>query len=203
MEIAQKLIAENLAPLGGTATIAFVAANSREGATTAAITTAYTLSTALAPRVLLIDGNLEKPCLHRVFDLPAGPGLAELLANPALSFESVVRKNGQPFDIITSGTQVAGGLHSMKSPSFGTLLDAMKSRYDYVLFDMSSLSVSPAVSAVMPYFDGVILVVACESTRWEVAQDLKAKLQGAKANILGVVMNKRRFYIPKRLYRFV
>jgi Mrp family chromosome partitioning ATPase len=49
--------------------------------------------------------------------------------------------------------------------------------------------------------DGVVLVVEAEKTRWQVVENLKEKIQNVGGNIIGVVFNKRRFYIPEALYK--
>jgi Mrp family chromosome partitioning ATPase len=49
--------------------------------------------------------------------------------------------------------------------------------------------------------DGVIFVVEAEKTRWPVALAAKEKIVSHGGNILGMVFNKRRFYIPEFVYR--
>jgi Mrp family chromosome partitioning ATPase len=49
--------------------------------------------------------------------------------------------------------------------------------------------------------DGVVLVVEAEKTRWEVANKVREALVQADANVLGVILNKRRFHIPEWLYK--
>jgi protein-tyrosine kinase len=46
----------------------------------------------------------------------------------------------------------------------------------------------------------VVLVVEAEKTKWPVIQDVKEKLISHGGNILGIVFNKRRYYIPRWLY---
>jgi Mrp family chromosome partitioning ATPase len=48
--------------------------------------------------------------------------------------------------------------------------------------------------------DGVVLVVHAEKTRWEVAQRVKEHLEMANTNILGVLLNKKKYVIPKFIY---
>jgi Mrp family chromosome partitioning ATPase len=49
--------------------------------------------------------------------------------------------------------------------------------------------------------DAVILVIEAEKTRWEVARKAKEELEKAGATILGAVLNKRKYYIPRSIYR--
>ena len=49
--------------------------------------------------------------------------------------------------------------------------------------------------------DGVVLVVEAEKTRWPVALNVKEKTEQGGGRVLGVVFNKRKYYIPEWLYR--
>jgi len=51
--------------------------------------------------------------------------------------------------------------------------------------------------------DGVILVVEAERTKAEVVRKIRKELESAGVNILGVVLNKKRNYIPEYLERFI
>jgi Mrp family chromosome partitioning ATPase len=48
--------------------------------------------------------------------------------------------------------------------------------------------------------DGVVLVVEAEKTRWPVAETVRDKIKNSGGNILGIVLNKRRYYIPDWIY---
>ena len=48
--------------------------------------------------------------------------------------------------------------------------------------------------------DGVILVVEAECTRWQIVQQTKENIEIRGGKVLGVILNKRRFYIPKFVY---
>ncbi len=81
--------------------------------------------------------------------------------------------------------------------------EALKTRFDHVLVDTP-----PAITAMdgivlSRCVDGVVLVVEADKTRWPVAEKIKTKIQKSGGNILGVVFNKRRFYIPEWLYRML
>lgn len=75
-------------------------------------------------------------------------------------------------------------------------------KVDLIVIDSESAATSShqwlAVSAIV---DGVVLVVEAENTRWQVIDNLKHNIMKNKGNILGIVFNKRRFYIPDFIYR--
>jgi protein-tyrosine kinase len=47
------------------------------------------------------------------------------------------------------------------------------------------------------------LVVEAENTRWKVSENTKKRLIASKSKILGIIFNKRRYYIPKFFYRLL
>lgn len=79
--------------------------------------------------------------------------------------------------------------------------DSLRQKYDLVLIDASSASSSPDGIEISRRVDGVVLVVEAEKTRWQVVENLKEKIENSGGNILGMVFNKRRFYIPESIYR--
>jgi len=48
--------------------------------------------------------------------------------------------------------------------------------------------------------DGVLLVVACERTKWQVLETAQQRLVGSGGKVLGVILNRRKHYIPRFLY---
>jgi Mrp family chromosome partitioning ATPase len=79
--------------------------------------------------------------------------------------------------------------------------DKFVKNFDYVLIDAPSVaevSWGPSIGAMA---DGVILVVEAERTRWPVALNAKQEFEASGGRVLGVFLNKRRFYVPPRIYR--
>lgn len=203
MENIQNLAFESLNQINNCRSLSFVASHQGDGASTAAIATAKSLSENLVGNVLLVDGNMDMPSLSSDLELPLSPGFSDLLNDPAMPMDELIRKSDEGFDVITSGEKIDKGLFKMSSDSFEEILKNMKEAYDYVLFDLSPVNEFPMINNVMKQFDGVILVIACESTRWDVVQNMKEKLESSNANIVGFILNKRKYYIPKWLYSFV
>jgi protein-tyrosine kinase len=87
------------------------------------------------------------------------------------------------------------------SQSTDVLWDQLRERFEYVLIDSPPISASSDGLAIVRKVDGVIFVVEAEKTRWPVALAAKEKIVSHGGNILGMVFNKRRFYIPEFVYR--
>lgn len=87
------------------------------------------------------------------------------------------------------------------SPNILDFWESLRSKYDLVLIDSSSAAQSPDGIEIARRVDGVILVVEAEKTRWQIVENLKDKIEDSGGTILGLVFNKRRFYIPDNIYR--
>ena len=87
------------------------------------------------------------------------------------------------------------------SPKIIDFWESLRQKYDLVFIDSSSASSSPDGIEIARRVDGVVLVVEAEKTRWQVVENLKEKIENSGGNILGMVFNKRRFYIPESIYR--
>ncbi len=75
--------------------------------------------------------------------------------------------------------------------------------FDYIFIDVSSRLIDTDYLLISTEIDGVILVVEAEKTRWHVVERLNKKIVDQGGKVLGVLFNKRKFYIPKFLYNFL
>jgi len=93
--------------------------------------------------------------------------------------------------------------HESDLDRFGDLVTVLKNKYKYILVD--SPPVIPFIDAtrICEVTDGVIMIVESEGTRSEVVDHALDRLKSAGAEILGIILNKREFHIPKGVYRFL
>lgn len=87
------------------------------------------------------------------------------------------------------------------SPDIVDFWNSLRERYDLILIDSPPAATSPDGIEISRKVDGVVLVVEAEKTRWHVIDSLKEKIANGGGNILGIVFNKRKFYIPDAIYR--
>lgn len=80
-------------------------------------------------------------------------------------------------------------------------LEELKQKFDLVLIDSSPADNSHDWVSLSQGIDGVIMVLEAEKTRWPVAENLRDKIVENGGKILGVVFNKRRYYIPDFIYK--
>jgi Mrp family chromosome partitioning ATPase len=107
----------------------------------------------------------------------------------------------QNLQVITSGNNHSESIPALAFSVLDSIIEKMKSKADWILFDGPPIHASNDAIALAPNVDGVIIVIKAEKTRWEAAQNARQRIESGKGNIIGVVLNERRFYIPEWLYQ--
>ncbi|MBF0135163.1 MAG: CpsD/CapB family tyrosine-protein kinase [Magnetococcus sp. DMHC-1] len=174
----------------------------KEGKTTTAVALAYGLVTQANTRVVLVDGNDKSPALARVFQIPETPGLVGVLTGTA-SLETAVCETHVPgLKVLPFGdVNHRGDLFSQTG--FKELITRLRDTCDYVILDSSSLMTSSGATLATADFQGVILVIRCESTKRVVVHESLDLLRRIHGNVLGVVLNRRVFHIPRFVFRWL
>ena len=152
-------------------------------------------------RVLVVDTNLRRPSIHRIFNVELKNGFSEFILQES-SLESVMKGTSfRNLQIVTSGDIHSDPFAVISLKSLDSCIARLKLKADWVLFDSPSIDSYNDALALAPRLDGVVLVIQAETTRWEVAMSARQRMEASNARILGVVLNKRRFYIPEWLYK--
>ena len=172
----------------------------KEGKTTAALSIAYALSEETDFNVLLIDGNFRSPSLHGYFGIEKSPGFSDIFLtngeNPPKY--TVVKKDG--ISVLPNGQGIPNPIKILSDKMFGEKLMSLSAHFDYVIVDGTSVFGYSDILVSAKFFDGIVMVIECNRTRWEVLQEAKDKITRVGGKILGTVLNKRKYYIPKALY---
>ena len=174
-------------------TILVTAARHGEGATTVAVGLAAALAKERETRVLLIEGNVRMPSLSRLLPNSANGGLSEFLSGKATAEEIIARVEALNLSIIVAGNATRGPLQLEQT---ATLLARLRPQFDFIVIDAPPVNRYADTSIMAPKVDGVILVVEADRTPVTEAEMAKRQLDKIDARILGVVLNRRRSYIP-------
>lgn len=171
-----------------------------EGKTTTAILLAHGLAVHAKARVILVDGNFRSGRLHEIFGFPSRPGLLDLVSSSD-GVEATLRSTWvRSFRVLTIGSRPADSAETVEAATVQRLLAQLAARADYVIVDADSVLTSSGWWLLGKLFDGVVLVAECEKTKWEVLEASREKIAHAGGTVLGVVLNKRKYYVPKSLY---
>ena len=161
-----------------------------EGKSLTAINLAIAISQKVGQTVLLVDGDMRIPSIHRYLDLPSGPGLVDFLTSGYPIADSLVHPEGLAnLVVLPAGNPSSESAELLSSPRMLDLVRELKHFYPdrYVLFDLPPLIYADSL-AFAPIVDGIILVVESGKTpREEIihARDLLKEFP-----VLGFVLNK-------------
>jgi capsular exopolysaccharide synthesis family protein len=181
--------------------ISIISCHKGEGVSTISAYFAAALAERSEGRVMLVDANLQDPLAHRIFGLNLSPGLADILIRGQSQSSIIHPSTVNNLDLLCAGkseTEVNPRL--FESKAFTDLLNFWKSEYSFVIFDTPAVWEENHAVSLGSVVDGVIMVIEAEGVRWEVAQRAKNRLTDTGSNIIGGILNKRRFYVPKWLY---
>jgi capsular exopolysaccharide synthesis family protein len=169
--------------------IVITSPNPGEGKTTTVINTAIALSQTGA-KVLIIDGDMRHPRVHKIFNEENGAGLSNFLSGNA-PLDSVIKKTEVPnLYYIPSGPIPPNPSELIGSNLFKEMIKVLGNRFDHIILD-SPPALGFADSIILSTtVDGVILVVLGGKTPRETLQRTKEILQQVNAKILGVIINR-------------
>jgi len=168
-------------------TLLVTSANPSEGKTTVACCIAVAMAQA-GQRVALVDCDLRRPRVHRVFGKGSVTGVTTALINEDLS-DAIIETEVPNLSVIAAGPIPPNPAELFHSDRFRALLERIKGRFDRVIID--SPPVVPVTDAVVlsTLTDGVILVVRAFKTHKDVARHAVRALADVSAPIAGTVLN--------------
>lgn len=172
-----------------------------EGKTIASLCIAYALAMGGGYRVLLVDANIENPSIHKHFNINNNVGFVDFLAADSTRSDGIIATAYRNLYIMPYGGVYSENINPYRSKSIQKRIASLKKVFDYVIFDGCSMLGSSETSHILDLIGGVIMVVECEKTKWEVVQIAQRKIGKSGGEILGAVLNKRRYYIPQILYK--
>ncbi len=169
--------------------IVFTSSLPSEGKTT--IVTNLAITFALQEkRVLLIDGDLRKPKIHRIFKIENDKGLTSFLSNKddyKLYLKQTSLKN---LDIMPCGIIPPNPSELLSSNFMREFIKQMSLQYDAILIDTPPIGTVTDAALLSTIVDGTVLIASSGTVEIDAIVRAKELLEQVNANIIGVVMNK-------------
>lgn len=184
-------------------TLAIVGCQRGEGVSTVAANISAMLAQGRGGRVLLIDTNIRRPSAHQIFKTRLQPGLADIPTAGHDYRDIIVSQRFKNLHILAAGMPNGNPLGILQPTQFTQFINSMKTNYRHVIIDMPAIKEARFSARLSSLCDGVVLVIEAERLRWQVLLEAKEQLLKWNANLVGVVLNKRRFPIPGWLYRML
>jgi capsular exopolysaccharide synthesis family protein len=175
---------------GKSQSIVFTSSVPSEGKTFCCSNLAVTLAQT-GKRVVVIDADMRRPRVHKVFQCDNLAGMSNLLAGQEdVALADVVRKTEVPnLDLITSGPIPPNPSELLSSQRAVDLVKELLKSYDYVMIDSPPVVGITDAAILSALTEGVVLVVRSFATDREILRHAKERLDTAGVKVLGVILN--------------
>ena len=158
-----------------------------EGKSTVASNLAISFSKLPNKKILLIDGDLRNPSIHRVFSIGNSDGMMSILKGEK-DLKSTINTFNDNLDILTTGVIPPNPDEILVTDKMKKFIQQIK--YDYIFIDSPPIGIVSDASLLSQLSDGVIFVVSSGEVETDFAKLAKDKLMNVEAKILGAVLNK-------------
>jgi non-specific protein-tyrosine kinase len=139
--------------------------------------------------VILVDGDLHKPALHKVFGLGNSEGLSDLIRQDSdLSVAPLQDTGIGGVRVLTSGALPQNPSVLLGSSRMEKAIASLSEQADMVLFDAPPVLAVTDASVLAARVDGILLVVRARGTRREHVQQAKALLDKVNARLVGAAL---------------
>lgn len=145
----------------GIKVVAITSAVPGEGKTSVATHLAASLGRA-GHKTLLIDGDLRKPTLHKLFDLDPAPGLGDLLTGDCDLSTALRDEVSENLSIITSGRGDRSSVQALLKGGLVRILDQVRAEYEFIIIDSSPVLPTPDALTIASNADAVIFSILRE-----------------------------------------
>ena len=174
--------------LGGPRTILISSPGPGDGKTTIASYLAATIAKG-GKRAILIDADLRRPGVHRFFGVKNELGLSDMLKDDLVPQVATQPLGNHRFKLITSGTPVDNAAELFRSLWLLKVLNFLREQADVAIFDGPPFLATEAY-ILASRLESVLMVIQPGKTHEPPARAILEQLERAKANLLGVVLNR-------------
>ena len=168
---------------------------SGEGKTS--LSTRLAASLARAGRMtLLVDADLRKPSIHKLFGIDQGPGLSEGVLQTVPLGESIHSSGIAGLSLLPAGVNTGPALEALAQENMTDIMEALRMHYDFIIIDTAP--VLPVADALLlgPQIDGVLLSVMLDHSQMHKVHAAHQLLNEVNIPVLGAVVNG----VPSQIY---
>ncbi len=159
----------------------------QEGKSMVAANLACSLALTTQQKVLLLEGDLRRPSLSRVFGLGSHPGLCECLQGKRELTACIFHLEGLGLWVMPAGTAQNNPLELLQSGRLSAILDQLTSWFDWVIIDSPPVLPMADTSVLARLADGILLVTRQGTTE---KRHLQRGLEALEAKkLIGALLN--------------
>lgn len=142
-------------------------------------------------RVLLVDADLRKPMIHKIFNYKNNHGLSTLIKKKDLELQDFIyHSEYEEISILTSGVIPPNPAELLSSGRMLQLIEEMKQTFDIIIFDTPPMLTVADAQILSGKVDGLLFVLRKGIDSKEQILKAKKRSESANANVLGAVYNR-------------
>ncbi len=140
-------------------------------------------------QVILVDCDLRRPTLHKLFRLESRPGLTTMMLDEGAMSDPPLQETVVPgLQLLASGPLPPSPADLLGSRRMDRVLELLTERADMVLLDAPPVVAASDAAVLATKVDGVLLVVSAGQTKRDGVQAAKTRLEKVNANLIGAVL---------------
>jgi polysaccharide biosynthesis transport protein len=151
---------------------------------------------------LLIDADLRRGRLHRLFGCENRPGLSDILSEHKPvegTYHTTFHEN---LTVLTCGKHVSEGAELLNTAEFSRLMKELRQKYQKIIVDSPPVLGLSETSILQTFSDGVLMVIWSGHTPLHNIQAAMQVLQANGTKFVGFVLNRLDFSMAPNYYKY-
>jgi capsular exopolysaccharide synthesis family protein len=147
-------------------------------------------------KTLLIDADIRRPTVHKLFKLPREKGLIDVLADVVPVKDALQKTSLEKLDLITAGRVHPQPADVFDASAIGRIIQEMKFYYDLIIIDCAPVIPVSDPMLLAQEVDGILFVVKAGETQRDIVQRATAIMHSSTNKLLGVILNNAEGSLP-------
>jgi capsular exopolysaccharide synthesis family protein len=139
-------------------------------------------------KVVLIDADMRKPTLHRLFGIDNHRGLSDYLAGGSMLEMALQRSRLPNLWVLPAGHVPQNPTELLAGKRMEDLLTRLRRDYDWIVVDTPPVVSTTDAAILSPRADGTLLVVRMERTQRDVVKHAVELLRKGRGNVVGTIL---------------
>ncbi len=154
-------------------------------------------------RILLVDADLRRGKTGKYLGIEHPVGLSDLISNGANIDDAIVKIGIENLMFLPAGKVPHNPAELLNSLKFRNCINALKEKFDYVLFDSPPIIPVTDAGLIGAQTDGAIMVIQANRTQRGIIKHSEDMLRQARVKILGYVLTNVQYHVPEYIYRYL
>ncbi len=181
--------------------VGFTSAHRNEGVSTVIRILGHALCNASYISSLIIDAGIHNPTMHKTERVSVSPGLTDIIYGKISEWKkAIVPKKEETCFLLPFGILEKDTTDFFINPKINEFLVELKETFDFAIFDLPPVGIYPEIIPFLTKLDAVVFVIRAHRTRLPVAKAAVGRLKTSGVNILGGILNCKKYFIPEFLY---